>query len=64
MRTHEFGSLDLYLDVIIFTMVRQLYVEVGEINFDDMSFRDLDVPGQILFIRVLLWKLGRSNPSI
>lgn len=54
----------VYLDVIIFTLVRGFHAEVGEVEFDPVAVWDSDVPHYALVVGVWLGEVGGGEAAI
>lgn len=58
--THTFS---MYLYIVVFTLVRQLYVEVSEVDADGVALRYCDIPCPLLVVGVYVWEVrGRNSP--
>lgn len=61
---HEGYLACVYLDVVIFTLVRGFQAEVAEVEFDPVALWDADVPHDVLVVRVWLGEVGGGEAAI
>lgn len=54
----------MYLNIVIFTLVRGLQAEVSKVEFDPVAIGDGDVPHHVLVVRIRLGEIGGGEAAI